>query len=264
MLTSPKKYFAGLDAGSRTTKAVVISEDGTMASAIQPTGIHVNRTAESVLALACTRMPIQPEKLCGIVGTGYGRVALSFTDTTATELSCHAQGAYHLDPQVRMVIDVGGQDSKVIHLDEHGTMLDFVMNDKCAAGTGKFLEIVAKNLDMNLAALSNAHFTAERPCQINSMCVVFVESEIISLLARGESPADIIAGVNRAFSVRIGNMVKRLGFRDRCILTGGVAKNRGLAVELSRFLHIPFMPIGIDPQLNGALGAALIARNALQ
>lgn len=259
-----EQYFAGVDAGSRTTKAVVLRGDGSFVSAMNRTGVNVGGTAERVLEEAMEKLSISRKDITCLVGTGYGRVALEFADKTMTELSCHCLGAHWLNPELRMVIDVGGQDSKVIHIGDDGNMIDFAMNDKCAAGTGKFFEIVARTLEMDLHDLSLIHEKATTPCEINSMCVVFVESEIISLLARGKAAADIVAGVNKAFATRIGNMAKRLGIKDKFVLTGGVAKNRGFSSALSKYLGQPFAPIAIDPQLNGALGAAVLAEKSMQ
>lgn len=259
-----KQYFAGIDAGSRTTKTVILRDDGFFVNAIIPTGVNVGLTAERVLEEAMEKLSISHKDIACLVGTGYGRVALKFADKTITELTCHSLGAHWLNPELRMVIDVGGQDSKVIHLDDNGNMIDFAMNDKCAAGTGKFFEMVARTLEMELQELSSIHEKATTPSEINSMCVVFVESEIISLLARGKPAADIVAGVNKAFATRIGNMAKRLGMKEKLVLTGGVAKNRGFSSALSGYLGRPFTTIDIDPQLNGALGAAVLAEKTLK
>lgn len=264
MTPGAKKYFAGIDAGSRTTKVVLLNDESSFISAIRPTGINVGKTAEAVLVEALENASAQTHDIQGMVGTGYGRVSLSIADATVTELSCHAIGANFLNPHTRMVVDVGGQDSKVIHLDHDGNMVDFTMNDKCAAGTGKFLEMVARTLEIDLADLSDIHFKGVHPCNINSMCVVFVESEIISLIARGNSAADIVSGVNRAFANRIGNMAKRIGLKEQCVLTGGVAKNSGFRDALTRYLGTPLLPLGIDPQLSGALGAAVLAQRSSQ
>ncbi len=259
-----RKYFAGIDAGSRTTKVVLLNGESSFISAIRPTGLNVGQTAEQVLNEVLTTASAKVHDIQGIVGTGYGRVSLSLADTTVTELSCHALGAHRINRDIRMVIDIGGQDSKVIHLDQDGNMVDFVMNDKCAAGTGKFLEMVARTLDLDMDTLSDIHFKGAQPCKINSMCVVFVESEIISLIARGESAADIVSGVNHAFANRIGNMAKRLGLKEQCVFTGGVAKNRGLKDALTKYLGTSLTPLDIDPQLNGALGAAVLAQRSSQ
>ncbi len=259
MTQKKKHYFVGIDAGSRTTKAVLLDDEGNLVSAIRPTGINVGATAEEVFGDVLGQVDATHRDVKYLVGTGYGRVSLEFADTTVTELSCHALGANFINPEIRMVIDIGGQDSKVIQLDENGSMVDFIMNDKCAAGTGKFLEMVARKLETDLENLSDIHFESEQPCAINSMCVVFVETEIISLLARGESAANIVSGVNWAFANRIGNMARRLGIKEQYVLTGGVAKNRGLKDALNQYLGVPFAPLGIDPQINGALGAAVLA-----
>ena len=259
-----EKYFAGIDVGSRTTKVALLNGKDPMISAIRPTGTNVGQTAENVLKDALFKASAQKNDIRGLVGTGYGRVSLSFADKTVTELSCHALGANFINPKIRTVIDIGGQDSKVLRLDARGNMVDFVMNDKCAAGTGKFLEMVAKTMNLDLNGLSDVTFQSDCPCKINSMCVVFVESEIISLLACGEKPENIISAVNRAFSIRIGNMAKRLGIKELCVLTGGVAKNRGLATALTDYLDTPFTTLNIDPQLNGALGAAVLAWKSSQ
>jgi (R)-2-hydroxyacyl-CoA dehydratese activating ATPase len=264
MAHTGKTFFAGIDVGSRTTKAILLNDEGHFVSAVRPTGVNVRKTAENVIAEALRSVSATNRDIKILVGTGYGRVSLSFADTTVTELSCHGVGANFLDPEIRMVIDIGGQDSKVLHIDDRGNMLDFAMNDKCAAGTGKFLEMVAKTLEIDLSGLSEIHYSGTSPCPINSMCVVFVESEIISLLARGASPANIVAGVNCAFASRIGNMTRRLGIKRQCALTGGVAKNSGLSRALSEYLGMPFAPLKIDPQLNGALGAAVLAQRSIQ
>lgn len=250
---------AGIDVGSRTTKVVILGDSGILSSTVLYTGIHPNKKAQKALKTTCCQIGLEDHHIQAVVGTGYGRVSLSFTDATATELSCHAKGVHFCNPEIRTVIDIGGQDSKVIRLDGDGNMIDFAMNDRCAAGTGKFLEIVARTLEIDLTVLANMRRTA-RPATINSMCVVFVETEIVSLLANEVSPARIVTGVNRAFSQRIGNMAKRLRIRSKVAFTGGVAKNRGLAQALSAFIEQPFEPLDIDPQLTGALGAAVLAR----
>jgi predicted CoA-substrate-specific enzyme activase len=253
------KITAGIDVGSRTIKVVILGDSGILSSTVLYSGIHPNKKAQNALKTTCGQLGLRKHHIQAMVGTGYGRVSLSFTDATATELSCHAKGVHFCNPEIRTVIDIGGQDSKVIHLDGQGNMTDFAMNDRCAAGTGKFLEMVARTLEIDLTVLANMRPTA-RPATINSMCVVFVETEIVSLLANEVSPARIVTGVNRAFSQRIGNMVKRLGIRSKVAFTGGVAKNRGLAQALSTFLDQPFESLDIDPQLTGALGAAVLAR----
>ncbi len=255
------RRVAGIDVGSRTTKVVILSGKHILASTVLDTGVVAQKSAEKALMRAVQQAGIDHSSLGAVVGTGYGRVSLSFTDKNATELSCHARGCHFINPAVRTVIDVGGQDSKVIRLDADGRMVDFVMNDKCAAGTGKFLEMVARTLDLQVAEMAGMRSDRAPGCAINSMCVVFAETEIISLLAGGRSPQDVVAGINQAFATRIGNMAKRLGIRKQAVFVGGVAKNTGLANALAGYLGEPFTPLGIDPQLTGALGAAVLAQD---
>jgi predicted CoA-substrate-specific enzyme activase len=252
---------AGIDVGSRTTKVVILSGKHILASTVLDTGVVAQKAAETALMRAVQQAGIDPGSLGAVVGTGYGRVSLSFTDKTATELSCHARGCHFINPAVRTVIDVGGQDSKVIRLDADGRMVDFVMNDKCAAGTGKFLEMVARTLDLQVAEMAGMRSDRARACAINNMCVVFAETEIISLLAGGQAPQDVVAGIHQAFATRIGNMAKRLGILKQAVFVGGVAKNAGLANALAEYLGESFAPLGIDPQLTGALGAAVLAQD---
>ncbi len=254
-----KEWVAGIDVGSRTTKAVILNSGNILASTVLDTGIDAEKSAETALMRARQKAGIGNSLPGAVVGTGYGRVSLSFLDKTATELTCHARGCHFINPQIRTVIDIGGQDSKVVHLDADGNMVDFVMNDKCAAGTGKFLEMVARTLELDLTDMAHIQSDAAQACTINSMCVVFAETEIVSLLAKKQAPQEIVSGINRAFAMRIGNMVKRLGVKRPLAFVGGVAKNKGLVNALVDYLGVPFTPLDIDPQLTGALGAAVQA-----
>jgi predicted CoA-substrate-specific enzyme activase len=261
---SEDQYFAGIDVGSRATKAVILKEDRIQASTILNTGANVKKAAERSLARVCELADIKIDCIGQTIGTGYGRVSIPFADKTVTELSCHAMGCFYLNPDIRTVIDIGGQDSKVIRLDNYGGMADFVMNDKCAAGTGKFFEMVAHTLETDLATMAEMTIGTTKKININSMCVVFAETEIISLLLRGEKVENLVSAINRAFSMRIGNMVKRLGIRDRVAFVGGVAKNKGLRLALEDFLGKLITPLDIDPQLTGALGAAVLAQQPIR
>lgn len=185
-----------------------------------------------------------------------------FVDKTLTEVTCHAVGTYSLNPALRTVIDTGGQDTKVIRLDADGNMLDFIMNDKCAACTGRFIEVAAKALDVILEDLAKVSSIAQNPCEINSTCAVFAESEIISLLASDVDSANIAAGLHKAFAHRVGTMAKRIGVVGGVAFVGGVAKNYGLATAISTYLDIEFNELDFDPQLIGALGAAVIAERS--
>lgn len=254
------EFYGGIDVGSRFTKVAIINDLQLVSYAILDTGTSVAIAAEEGLSGIIEKLGIKESQIKKLVGTGYGRVSLSFVDKTVTELTCHAAGCHYVNPEIRMVIDIGGQDTKVLKLDDHGSMVDFVMNDKCAAGTGKFLEMVARTLDIDLEALSNLSDQSVQACDISNMCVVFAESEIISLLAKGVAAENIVAGIYESFSRRIGNMVKRLGIEKRLAFVGGVAKNKGLRDKLSSHLEIPFLPMEIDPQITGALGAAVLAK----
>jgi predicted CoA-substrate-specific enzyme activase len=197
-----------------------------------------------------------------VVATGYGRVSIDFASKRFTEIACHARGAHHHNPCVRTVVDIGGQDSKVIKLNEGGDVIDFCMNDKCAAGTGKFLEIMAKTLTVDLVELGPVAAASRAPCALSSTCSVFAESEVVSLLAEGASREDILAGVCRSVARRVGNMAVRMGLDGDVVFVGGVSKNVGVRRELQEFLGIEFFELPGDPQLNGALGAALLAKEA--
>jgi predicted CoA-substrate-specific enzyme activase len=248
----------GIDAGAATTKAVVL-----MGTEIQ--GWRVADTAFDFLTaarymynevLATSRIP--KETVGKVCATGYGRTSVSFADMTLSEISAHAKGVHRLLPEVRGIIDVGGQDSKVIAL-ENGCITDFLMNDKCAAGTGKFLEYTARALEVPIGELGSLALASSRPVAITSMCTVFAESEVLSLRARGISREDIAAGLISNIAGRIATMVRRLHLEEPIAFVGGVAKNAGMRKALERELGvILFVPD--EPQITGALGAALFAQ----
>ena len=198
-----------------------------------------------------------------VVSTGYGRHGLSFANKSVTEIMCHAKGAHFMIPETRTIVDIGGQDSKAIAVDEHGAVKDFAMNDKCAAGTGRFLEVMAGVLEVgsvdNMGPLS---LKGEYPCRISSTCTIFAESEVISLRAEGRSREDLIAGVHRAVASRVGMMAKRLRISPELVFTGGVAKNIGMKAALEEEFGMGIM-VPEEPQITGALGAALIAAEAV-
>lgn len=250
---------AGIDIGSIAAKAVLFdSEEQRIAgSAVQPTGWKARESGEQVLAAACATAGTVRDRVACIVATGYGRVSLPFATKCVTEISCHARGAVWLFPQTGLVLDIGGQDSKVISTDEDGSVLDFVMNDKCAAGTGRFLQVLSGILGMELDTLSEIAGCGT-PASISSMCAVFAETEIIGLLAQGVAPADIAAGVFLSIARRMRALAGRIAMRGECTFTGGLAQSptfaRLLAEELGVFVQVPE-----QPQITGALGAALIA-----
>jgi predicted CoA-substrate-specific enzyme activase len=192
-----------------------------------------------------------------VVATGYGRNSVDFADKAVTEIICHATGAYFLNPNVRSVVDIGGQDSKVIVLDGHGKVKDFAMNDKCAAGTGRFLEVMARALEVDLDLFGEASLKADNPSRISSLCTVFAESEVISLIAKGEKRENIIAGIHESVASRVAALANRVGVKQPIMMTGGVAKNIGIAKALEAKLGP--MEIFASAQVNGAIGAAVIA-----
>ncbi|MBI4722212.1 MAG: 2-hydroxyglutaryl-CoA dehydratase [Candidatus Stahlbacteria bacterium] len=256
--------FAGLDVGSLVTKAVILGNGDILSYSIEDSRSNPLKSAKRALDKALNSSWIGREALSFIVGTGYGRVALDFVDKTVTELTCHARGAYFLNPNVRTLIDIGGQDSKVIKLDKDGNMSDFAMNDKCAAGTGRFLEVMAHALEIELEKLGEVSLNSSTPCLVNNTCTVFAETEVISLTASGSKKEDISAGLHQAIASRVGNMAKKLGIESEILFVGGVSKNLGMRTALEEFLGIKFTSIEQDPQIVGALGAALIGKDLFE
>ena len=249
-------YVAGIDSGSTTTNLAVLDLEGSLrASAIVRTGPKARQGAEKALAAL---EGIGLDDLAAVVATGYGRSHIPFATGQVTEITCHARGAHHLHPQARCVIDIGGQDSKVICLDEDGGVKNFVMNDKCAAGTGRFLEMMARVLEVELAEMGTLGLRWETDLTISSICTVFAESEVVSLIADNHSTADIVHGLNRSVAVKTAALVQRAGGCGPYLMTGGVARNQGVVQALEERLGAPLW-IGDTPDLCGALGAALLA-----
>jgi predicted CoA-substrate-specific enzyme activase len=195
-----------------------------------------------------------------MVGTGYGRVRIPFADENVSEITCHGIGAFHLNPADRTLIDIGGQDCKVIRISPKGKVVDFAMNDKCAAGTGRFFEGMARVLEISLTDISELSLSSSDPAQISSQCTVFAESEVITLLNEGVSIEDIAAGINEAIAARLSSLVRKVGLEEEVSVSGGCAKNEGLMHALEKKLGVEVKPLSMDPQIIGALGAALIAR----
>lgn len=251
--------FAGIDAGSRTIKVVLI--DGTsgecVGSGSTDQGFEQDRLACELFESVLEKHDIGRKDIGGVVATGYGRDIVSIADTTITEISCHAAGVVNHVKQSGTVIDIGGQDSKVLHLDGEGKVRDFAMNDRCAAGTGRFLEIVAERLGVELLHLGKLAGGSKEPCAISSMCVVFAETEIVGLLAGGGSREDIAAGVQESIAKRVSSLVgrKRSG---PIVLTGGVAMIEGMDRALESVLKDK-VQVCPEPQMTGALGAAILA-----
>ncbi len=261
----PSVIVAGVDIGSTTAKALLLKDGEIIGGLIGPTGTNPALAGKHILDSVVTSTDHLASEVKYIVATGYGRVSAPFANKTITEITCHGRGAHHISPQIRTVVDIGGQDAKVVSLGEDGRVIDFVMNDKCAAGTGRFLESAAQLvLHVPLEELGELSSKATDISKISSTCTVFAQTEIVSLLAFGESKENVIAGLHSSIANRVIAMAKRVGVRPMIMMTGGVAKNTGVKTALERELNTEIVvPSDIDPQLVGALGAALIADEIL-
>jgi predicted CoA-substrate-specific enzyme activase len=254
-------YTAGVDVGAITAKAAIFDDGELLATALILAGYDRAAAALQVLEQALAQAGLTREQVSSLVATGYGRVQVPGADRTVTEITCHARGAHYLCPDVHTVIDIGGQDSKGIAVGPGGKVLDFVMNDKCAAGTGRFLEVMAHALEVDLADFGTLALSAPHRAKISSTCTVFAESEVITHLATGTPRPEIIAGIHEAIAARVATMVGRIPVRDSVVLTGGVGRNAGVARMLEERLgHTVFVPE--QAQLAGAIGAALIAQQS--
>ena len=252
------QIYAGIDAGSRTIKIVLLGPGGqVLASGLRDQGVEVVSLTEELLDGLLDRANLQRGDMARVVATGYARNVIESADTTITEITCHAAGVLRQSPQARTIVEIGGQYSKVIQHDDSGHVRDFAMNDRCAAGTGRFLEVVADKLEVPLDALGDIAARSTSPAAISSMCVVFAETEIIGLLASGEERANIVAGVQHAITSRVSAMVGP-NARGPIVFTGGVALTPGMAGALSNSLDTE-VQIADEPQMTGALGAAILA-----
>lgn len=223
------------------------------------------QTAREVMSKALAKSNLSLENIDYCVSTGYGRERIPFANSSISEISCHGKGAHWANPNVRTVIDIGGQDCKVIHVDKFGYMVDFTMNDKCAAGTGRFLETMAKVLDLSVEELGPISFDANSPAVVTEMCTVMAQFDVIRLINDGKDRSDIAAGINRAMAERISKMTKQVGIRKEVTITGGVAKNSAVVKNLEDILDVEILELeGVDPQIVGALGAALFARERFE
>ncbi len=252
-------YVMGIDSGSTSTNAVIMDQDRKIkAFAVVRTGAKSGESAQKVLDLVLEQANLKREDISRIVSTGYGRVSISFADENVTEISCHGKGAHYFNPKVRTILDIGGQDSKAIHLNEKGEVTDFVMNDKCAAGTGRFLEMIARSLEIDIDELGPAVLKSTEEIEITSMCSVFAESEVISLIAQNKEKTDIANGVCRSIANKSYSLMKRVGLEPEFMMTGGVAKNPGVvrAVEDKIGSRLYICP---EPEIVGAAGAAIYA-----
>lgn len=253
------RYTAGIDSGSASTDVVILDQDKNLVAwSVVPTGAGAAAGAGKALAGALEKAGLTEADLGKIVSTGYGRETIGRGDASVTEITCHARGAHYLNPEARTVIDIGGQDSKVICIDGQGTVQNFVMNDKCAAGTGRFLEMMARTMELTMEEMSALGQKWREDVTISSMCTVFAESEVVSLIARNTPSPDIIHGLNKAVAAKTAALIKRVGGEEVYMMTGGVARNEGIVRVLEEKLGTRIY-VSEYAQLCGAIGAALIA-----
>jgi predicted CoA-substrate-specific enzyme activase len=257
------RFAAGVDVGSTQTKAVLMEENaGIIARALVDTGANVTRAAENAFNVACGQAAIDPRDVGFVVGTGYGRYKITFGNTQMTEISCHARGAHYVFPTTRTVIDMGGQDSKAISVGAEGEVLDFVMNDKCAAGTGRFLANAADAMGIGLDEIGPLSLEGKQPVKIATVCTVFVESDILSYLSMGKKPGDILRGVHLAIAKRTVSLARRVAIEPEITMTGGVARNTGMIQALEEVLGVR-LQVSPEAHFIGAIGAALFALEKL-
>lgn len=259
-----KKYVMGIDSGSTSTNAVILSEDKKIiAYTVVRTGAKSSESARRALDEVLKKAGLDREEISLIVSTGYGRVSITFADKEVTEISCHGKGAHYINPKIRTIIDIGGQDSKVIKLNEKGEVIDFVMNDKCAAGTGRFLEMMARTLEIDIKDMGPESLKWKENIKISSMCSVFAESEVISLIAQNKEKADIIHTLNQSISSKTNALLGRVGRESEFMMTGGVAQNIGVVKALEEKIGEKLF-ISDEPEIVGAIGAALFGLEELE
>ncbi len=251
--------YAGIDIGSQSTEFVIIDDNKELVSySIIPTGAVHSEAASKALEEACENANCNIEDIGYIVSTGYGRKNVTLANKNVTEITCHVKGAFHLNPNIRTILDIGGQDSKVIKVGADGSVLDFIMNEKCAAGTGRFLETIARVLDVDLNDMGLMSLDSQRDIKLSSTCTVFAESEVISKIAEGIEIVDILKGVHGSICDRAISMLEKVGIEESLAMTGGVAKNIGVINILSKKLGVDVF-VSNEPQIIGALGAAIFA-----
>ena len=256
---SEKMYVLGVDSGSTSTNAVILDENKKIvAFDVVRTGAKSGESADKVLQNVLDKAGISKDQLAAIISTGYGRVSIPYADENVTEISCHGRGAHYFNPAVRTILDIGGQDSKAIRLSETGEVVDFVMNDKCAAGTGRFLEMMARTLEIDISQLGPISAQWKENIEITSMCTVFAESEVISLIAQNKEKADIAHGLHNAIAGKAYSLLRRVGLNEAFMMTGGVAKNPGVVKAVEERIGSKLY-ICEEPEIVGALGAALYA-----
>jgi len=252
--------FAGIDIGSLTAKALLLEDSEILGFKI----IRVKKTpvesAESVFQEVLTQIDMNREEVKFVVSTGYGRDHIPFSDKSMTEITCHGLGAHFLIPSIRTIIDIGGQDCKIISVDRTGKLVDFVMNEKCSAGTGRYLEIMADLLHLSLTELGTISLKSKTPVQLKSTCSIYAQAEVLQYISSGVKKPNIAAGINKAMAERVYSMSKRVKIRPDVVISGGVAKNIGVVGYLEDMIGNKFLKLPIDPQIIGALGAAVVAK----
>lgn len=255
-----KIITVGIDIGSTTSKAALLADGEYAAGYIGMSTVNPKKTAEEVYDRVLQQAGAERADVDYVVGTGYGRARVEFADMAASEITCHARGAHHLLPDVHTIIDIGGQDTKVISLDDRGNLEDFVMNDKCAAGTGRFLEFMARSLDLTIDEMIEISRQEGDPVTISSICSVFAESEVISMINDEVPLPRVVKGIHKSVAIKVMTLVKRSGMKKDVVMTGGVAKNEGVveAFEKEIGYKLVRIPSTVDPQVVGALGAAVI------
>lgn len=254
------RVTVGIDIGSTTSKVVVLAGGKIVSNFVGPSTINPKQTAQLVFREALSAAGIDKAQVDYVVGTGYGRMKVEFANENVSEITCHAKGTHYLLPAVRTIIDIGGQDSKVISVDKSGLIREFQMNDKCAAGSGKFLEFMARSMGLTVNDMVRIHFEEGEPVAITSVCSVFAESEVINLINDEVPLPSIIKGLHKSIAGKVSSLARRVGLENDVAMTGGVAKNRGVVESLEDTLKCKFVtfPENADPQIIGALGAAVI------
>ncbi len=251
--------FTGIDIGSRAAKAVIMEDDNIISSTIQDTGPESVKTAYKTINAAMKDLNLTLDDMDYVVATGYGRVLVPFASENISEISCHARGINYYYPSVRTILDMGGQDCKAISCDNGGHVTNFVMNDKCAGGTGRFLEMIADVLGIPLEEIGEQALRSVNEIPFNTICAVFAKSEAITNLRRGVARSDILAGLNEAISIRCLNLIKKVSIEKEFTITGGIAKNSGMVAKIKEKVGLDPL-LAEDPQIIGALGAAIFAR----
>ena len=250
----------GLDIGSITAKVAVMEDGRILGTKVALTGYNSEAAGRAVFDDMLKELELNRSRVERILSTGYGRNSVKFADKALTEIICHGAGAHFLNPEVRSLVDIGGQDSKALVVGPDGKVKDFVMNDKCAAGTGRFLEVMARALQVDLDELGPMSLKATAPSRISSICTVFAESEVISLISKGETRRNIIAGIHDSIAARVSALSKRIGVVEPVMMTGGVAKNIGVVKALEDRLGVSIQVLD-TAQVNGAIGAAVLAQS---